>query len=151
MPSDDFTRFRNNFEAGLAELIVWLSEETGLNPLFIPMHTFVIGKDDRDFARRFAKTYMKDSNYKIGNRVYSPQDILKIMATSPFNVCMRFHSVLFAETLDVPFIAIDYTGGGKIRGFLKDRKKEDFMIDRRHLSEKKWKEPVDNILKTVLH
>jgi polysaccharide pyruvyl transferase WcaK-like protein len=42
------------------------------------------------------------------------------MKKSKLNICMRFHSVLFAHTLNTDFIAIDYTMGGKIHAFLKD-------------------------------
>jgi polysaccharide pyruvyl transferase WcaK-like protein len=41
---------------------------------------------------------------------------------------MRYHSVVFAETLKVNYMALDYTNGGKIRGFLKDNNKLDRII-----------------------
>ncbi|MCM1983487.1 polysaccharide pyruvyl transferase family protein [Lyngbya confervoides BDU141951] len=44
------------------------------------------------------------------------------------NICMRFHSALFAETLGVPYIAIDYTGGGKIKAFLEGEDKLNQMV-----------------------
>jgi glycosyltransferase involved in cell wall biosynthesis len=59
---------------------------------------------------------------------------------------MRFHSVLFAEKLNIPFIAIDYTGGGKIKGFLKDQNKLNLMFDRTDLSNKNWRQKLDTIL-----
>ena len=69
MASDDFGKFINNFEDGLGKMILFLREKTGLKPLFVPMHTFVIGKDDRSFDRRFAKKYVCDGKYEICNRV----------------------------------------------------------------------------------
>jgi polysaccharide pyruvyl transferase WcaK-like protein len=142
----NFLAFREHFEKELGMLVCNIREKTGLKPLLMPMHTFAIGQDDRDFARRFAKTYLQDGDYDIGNKVYSPQDILSVMSRSKFNVCMRFHSILFAEKLDVPFVAIDYTGGGKIKGFLKDQNKLEFMFDRSDISNKNWRQKIDNIL-----
>ncbi|WDN90084.1 hypothetical protein BuS5_03054 [Desulfosarcina sp. BuS5] len=146
MSSTDFLAFRERFEKELGEMLCNIRKKTGLKPLLMPMHTFVVGQDDRDFARRFAKTYLQEGSYKIGNKVYSPQDILSVMSRSKFNVCMRFHSVLFAEKLDVPFVAIDYTGGGKIKGFLKDQNKLEFMFDRFDISNKNWRQKTDAML-----
>ena len=42
------------------------------------------------------------------------------MKKSELNICMRFHSVLFADTLKTNFLAVDYTLGGKIHAYLKD-------------------------------
>ncbi len=144
--SSTFLAFRERFEQELGKFVCHIREKTGLKPFLMPMHTFAVGEDDRDFARRFAKTYLQDGDYNIGNRIYSPQDILSVMSRSKFNICMRFHSVLFAEKLDVPFVAIDYTGGGKIKGFLKDQKKLKFMFDRTKISNKNWSQKLDSIL-----
>lgn len=149
MGPDEFDRFRNKFEVALGKMIISIIKKTGLKPFFIPMHTFVIGKDDRDFARRFASTYLQGFNYRIGNKIYSPPDILSIMQTAPLNICMRYHSVVFAETLNVPFIAIDYTGGGKVKCFLRGRQKEDLMIDRMHLAQNNWEQVMNGLLKKL--
>ncbi|MDP2366070.1 MAG: glycosyltransferase family 4 protein, partial [Ignavibacteria bacterium] len=42
------------------------------------------------------------------------------MSSASFCISMRFHSVVFASNIDCRFIAIDYTAGGKIKGFLTD-------------------------------
>ena len=146
MASKDFSAFRIRFEKELGKMIHYISEKTGLKPILMPMHTFVVGKDDRDFARRFAGTYLAGSNHEIGNKVYSPQDILATMKKVRFNICMRFHSVVFSAILGVPFIAIDYTGGAKIKSFLRDNKREEFKIDRICVAKGDWKEKLDNIL-----
>jgi polysaccharide pyruvyl transferase WcaK-like protein len=51
------------------------------------------------------------------------------MHGAQLNVCMRFHSVLFCQELAAPFLAIDYTRGGKIRSFLQDQHAEDRLVD----------------------
>ena len=69
-----------------------------------------------------------------------PGVLLAAMARSPFSIRMRFHSVLFADTLGVPFLAVDYTGGGKIRGFLDDRGREAARLDRDDLVAGRWRD-----------
>jgi len=104
------------------------------------MHTFTVGGDDRDFARRFARMLPVGLKCEVADRVYAPGALLAAMASSPFSICMRFHSVLFAETLGVPYLAVDYTGGGKIRGLLADRGREDVRLDRDDLAAGRWRE-----------
>jgi polysaccharide pyruvyl transferase WcaK-like protein/glycosyltransferase involved in cell wall biosynthesis/MoaA/NifB/PqqE/SkfB family radical SAM enzyme len=83
------------------------------------MHHFPVGYDDRLFAQKLVK--------QIGNprltcvwKPRTPREILEAMAAAEFCVCMRFHSCVFASEVGVPFVAIDYTAGGKIKGFLDD-------------------------------
>lgn len=151
MSLDDFLRLKKSFEEELSKMLIYLKEKTGLKLLFMPMHTFVVGNDDRDFIRRFVRVYFKDHDYEVGYKVYSPNEILSVMSRSRFNLCMRFHSVLFADTIGVPFVAIDYTGGGKIKGYLKDRKKEELKIDRVDIAEGRWKKAVDYAILNISH
>jgi hypothetical protein len=41
---------------------------------------------------------------------------------------MRFHSVVFADTLNTDYTAFDYTGGGKILGYLTDNSKKENLL-----------------------
>jgi polysaccharide pyruvyl transferase WcaK-like protein len=72
------------------------------------------------------------------------------MSESPFSICMRFHSVLFAQTLGVPYVAIDYTGGGKIKGFLEGCGKEEARIDRADLADGDWRAVLESRLPAEL-
>lgn len=146
MTSDEFTAFKYKFEEELGKLIRHVSGATGLRPLLMPMHTFVIGNDDRDFARRLSREHLVGHDYVIGERIYAPQDILSTMLSAELCLCMRFHSVLFADVLDVPYIPVDYTGGGKIKGFLKDRGKLDSCLDRKDIAAGTWKPQVNDML-----
>jgi len=76
----------------------------------------------------------------------SPLEILQSMYHSELNICMRFHSVLFAETLGVSYIAIDYTDGGKIKAFLKDKGKLDRLIPLKEVAAGRWKKDLTNLL-----
>jgi len=111
---------RAAFEAALGQQIRWLCEQTGRRPRLLPMHHFVIGDDDRDFARRFARDHLQGVRPVVEHRPLTLQELVTSFAAAPLNICMRFHSVVFAHTLQTPFWAVDYTLGGKIEGFLDD-------------------------------
>ena len=143
---NEFEAFRNKFEDELGKIVQHICATKDLIPLFIPMHTFVIGNDDRDFARRFAKKNLKEYDYELCEKIYTPYDILTKMQEASFCLCMRFHSVVFAEMIEQPYIAIDYTGGGKILGFLKDRNKLSRYIDRQNVANGGWLHFINNIL-----
>jgi polysaccharide pyruvyl transferase WcaK-like protein len=56
------------------------------------------------------------------------QTIVNSMVNTQYSVCMRFHSVVFASTLGCDFKAIDYTSGGKIKGYLSDHNEQSRLI-----------------------
>jgi polysaccharide pyruvyl transferase WcaK-like protein len=76
----------------------------------------------------------------------APSEILESMSNSSFNICMRFHSVLFAENLGVPYVAIDYTMGGKIKAFLEGRNQLYRLISVKDVAHGSWSDKIDNIL-----
>ncbi|NCB69653.1 MAG: radical SAM protein [Bacteroidia bacterium] len=120
---DVFLEMKQNFEKGLAEFILNKAKEINAEEIrFDHMHNFVVGNDDRDFSRYFIKNYFQSSEVKVSynNRLSTVDSIVESMQQSQHNICMRFHSVLFAETLQTSFSAIDYTSGGKIFNYLSD-------------------------------
>lgn len=119
---DEFTVEKNKFEESLATLIKKEANDKNVERIeFHHMHNFVIGNDDRDFSRYFIQKYLKGDKRVYFNKKLSTVDsIAQSMKKSRLNICMRFHSVLFAHTLETDFIAIDYTLGGKILNYLTD-------------------------------
>lgn len=117
-----FEREKVKFENGIASLIKEQADKLNVEKIeFHHMHNFVIGNDDRDFSRYFAQKYFyNDKRVYINKKLSTVDSIISSMKKSELNICMRFHSVVFAHTLNVDFIAIDYTMGGKIHSFLKD-------------------------------
>lgn len=113
---------KRKFEDNLARLIKKQANDKNVDRIeFHHMHNFVIGNDDRDFSRYFIQKYFKNDKRVYFNKKLSTVDnIAQSMKKSRLNICMRFHSVLFAHTLETDFIAIDYTLGGKIHAYLKD-------------------------------
>jgi polysaccharide pyruvyl transferase WcaK-like protein/sulfatase maturation enzyme AslB (radical SAM superfamily) len=93
-----------------------------------PMHYFPVGFDDRRFAQRLLRQIVHP-RLKVVDKPMSPRELLEVMAQSALSVCMRFHSVVFAHEVGAPFVAIDYTAGGKIRGFLEDVGRLDRYTD----------------------
>jgi polysaccharide pyruvyl transferase WcaK-like protein len=110
--------------ATLQKLLAWYPDAT---IELLAMHFFPIGWDDRVLARRLCQL-IADPRLRFVQAPLSPQEILESMASARFCVCMRFHSVVFAHTIGCRFAAIDYTDGGKIRGFLKDNGLGDKLI-----------------------
>ncbi|MAP55641.1 polysaccharide pyruvyl transferase family protein, partial [Altibacter sp.] len=119
---DEFIVAKHKLEEGLAALIKEQADELGVERIELHhMHNFVIGNDDRDFSRYFIQKYFKDDKRIYFNkRLSTVANIAESMKRSRLNICMRFHSVLFAHTLETNFIAIDYTLGGKILNYLTD-------------------------------
>lgn len=120
--------YREKFEEALASHIKKLCAENGLVPHFYPMHTFHVGDDDRDFYREFTEKYFQNEVFYLHKRNSNVDFIIEKMKGAAINMCMRFHSVLFASTLNTDFIAVDYTRGGKIEGFLADHKQVDRLL-----------------------
>jgi MoaA/NifB/PqqE/SkfB family radical SAM enzyme len=84
---------------------------------FGAMHWFPVGWDDREFARELAHRLV-DPRVIVDPKPRSPREILHLMAGAQLNLCMRFHSVVFAHNIGAPFVALDYTAGGKIASYL---------------------------------
>lgn len=128
---EEFESVRNKFESALATYIKQKAIEIGADEIYLDhMHNFQVGNDDRDFSRRFIRTYFSDFQIPISyNKKLSTVDsIVETMKTSTVNICMRFHSVVFAHTLETNFLAIDYTRGGKIQNYLTDNSCLDRLI-----------------------
>lgn len=121
---EEFLIKKGEFEKSLANYIKQKALEIGATEIRLEnMHNFVVGNDDRDFSRHFIDTYFKDNTgVKITYDKYlsSVDTIVRGMQNSAHNVCMRFHSVVFAHTLHTNFTAVDYTVGGKIHNYLSD-------------------------------
>lgn len=131
---EDFEKQRTKIEKNIADQIKELCSEFHLTPAFYSMHTFVVGGDDRQFYRRFIKEYFQDQDYHFDISPATVSQTVQHMLSSSMNLCMRFHSVLMAKELNTQFMAIDYTGGGKIMGLLRDADMMDRYVDIRTLS-----------------
>lgn len=116
--SDQATR---NLEALLTRLLEWYPEH---RIELWAMHHFPVGNDDRLFARQLVKR-IANPRLVCEWEPRTPREILEAMAGAEFCVCMRFHSCVFATEVGVPFLAVDYTAGGKINAFLNDIRQQN--------------------------
>ncbi len=130
MTEEAFAKTKAQFEDALANLIKKKADELNLEKIvFNHMHNFVLGGDDRDFSRRFIKTYFsKDSRVSYEKKLSTVDSIVASMQSSELNICMRFHSVLFAETLNTNFLALDYTLGGKIAAYISENSESKNLL-----------------------
>lgn len=149
----EFDAIRQEFEDQVNQLIFTIAQVKSLEIHLLPMHTFHVGGDDRVFNRQFSKAIsnlaaeqQSEVSVDFARGPVSPLEILQSMHYAEFNLCMRFHSVLFAETLGVPYLAIDYTGGGKIKAFLESKGKLDRLISLQDVASGKWKERLPTLL-----
>ncbi len=126
---EEFLRIKLAFETNLSKVIKTICKENNLKPAFYPMHSFVAGNDDRDFYRIFLSNYFKNEEYILYKHNARIDETIEAMKSATINLCMRFHSVLFASTLNTNFLAIDYTNGGKITGFLEDKNQTELLIE----------------------
>ncbi len=127
----DFEVLKEKMESGLAALIKRKARELNVSVINLDhMHNFVVGNDDRDFSRYFIRKYFHDFDIPVqyNNKLSTVDSIVEAMKSSQHNICMRFHSVVFAHTLQTEFTAFDYTKGGKILNYLTDNKQLDRMI-----------------------
>ena len=105
------------------QLILMIEEMLRIDPAIrlVPfcMHKYAIGGDDRIFYRRLL-TRFPDILSRLENRHRAPLEDLHLIARSRAVLAMRFHSVVFSLATNTPFLAVDYTLGGKIAGLLGD-------------------------------
>ncbi|GBO56888.1 hypothetical protein APA_5223 [Pseudanabaena sp. lw0831] len=153
---EEFILTKYKFEQQIVEMILTLSSEYEADIHLLPMHTFSVGGDDRVFNRKFdANLSGLVSNKELTNKIFytrepiSPKEILQSMYNAKLNICMRFHSVLFAESLGVPYIAIDYTNGGKIKAFLEGKGKLNRLISLSEVANGNWRTRLPNIIQSI--
>ncbi len=113
-------RTKARFEAELRRMIARLVEENAsLEILPFCMHKYAVGGDDRIFYRRLLADF-PGILARLDDRHRPPSEDLRTIARSRAILAMRFHSVVFSLGTATPFVAVDYTMGGKIQGLLTD-------------------------------
>ena len=132
-----FQNIKQEFEQRLAQEIKDLAANFQLEIHFYCMHTFVVGGDDRIFYRRFIQNHFSEQKVYLETAPSSVEQIVRAMQQASLCLCMRFHSVLFAHTLNARFLALDYTQGGKIRGYLQDHQALQHMVSLQDLAQAK--------------
>jgi polysaccharide pyruvyl transferase WcaK-like protein len=123
----DYYKIREKFESEMIAYINGLFDD-GYGVTLFPMNTFVLGNDDREYLLRFAKRLhvMPD----IITQDLTVKRALQMFAEHAFVVGMRYHSVIWAAVLNIPFVGIDYdTRGGKTTAFLEMVKADEYGLN----------------------
>jgi polysaccharide pyruvyl transferase WcaK-like protein len=117
--------------AGVAD---WFSATFDGRVSLIPMHTLHIGGDDRwlqaDVRHRMQRPERAISH--LGS--YSPAETAGFLRDCDMVIAMRYHSVLFAAIQGTPFLAVDYTHGGKIGSFMREIGMSEWLLNLEDLS-----------------
>jgi len=148
LDDNNYLSVKNEFEHNISSMIAYIASNLNVHVDFLPMHSFHVGGDDRVFNRKMANlvghnlTSVDNNDFNIEvstcDLPLSPSQIIANMIGARLSLCMRFHSVLFAETLGIPYIAIDYTRGGKIYAFLNERNKLDRLLTVEEICKGSW-------------
>ncbi len=127
----DRTRAEQIKTAYESQLVAMIAEILRLDPSLklVPfcMHKYAVGGDDRIFYRRLLSQF-PEILCRLDNRHRTPAEDLDLIGDSRAILAMRFHSVVFSLATNTPFLAIDYTLGGKIAGLLSDIGARDLLI-----------------------
>lgn len=134
----EFKELKRDFEAELGNLVRTICERDGLQPRLVPMHHFHVGNDDRAFNRRFAAEHLDGLDPIVEERPFTLNEVLRSMTEAEKLLCMRYHSVAFANELGVDFQAIDYSRGGKVERYLRDVGKTDRMLKIPDIAAGRW-------------
>jgi polysaccharide pyruvyl transferase WcaK-like protein/sulfatase maturation enzyme AslB (radical SAM superfamily) len=120
LSTKDAISIKENFEKEVIAALEQLSSKySTLKIIPFPMCTNHIGDDDRWFYRDlFRKSsnlnHVLDLTY-LGKEI-SPTEAVKVFKSSTVALTMRFHSLVFALSCEIPAVAVDYTlGSGKVK------------------------------------
>ena len=93
----------------------FLNEDAERDVSMLPMHTFWLGNDDRQFNRCVVVALGGEERLRSCYQPLTLDGLLKRISTAAWGVPMRFHGHVFLLALNIPFLSINYTGdGGKV-------------------------------------
>jgi polysaccharide pyruvyl transferase WcaK-like protein/MoaA/NifB/PqqE/SkfB family radical SAM enzyme len=119
IPREQAIVIKERFERELLEMVrelQRLAPDWKLRP--VPMHTHARGGDDRIFFQHLFGNIPGLADSWSWQRI-TPEAQFSEFRAARAVVAMRFHSAVLAIASGTPFVAIDYTRGGKIAGLLK--------------------------------
>jgi len=118
LAAEDARRIKERFEGELVVMVRRLvagPEAVCVVP--VCMHSLAVGGDDRMFYRRVFAEIPEVADAVVWRR-RDPHEELDRLRQADAVCAMRFHSAVFSLALGRPFLAIDYTHGGKIDALL---------------------------------
>lgn len=124
-----------------SKLYDWLIEKNNVEIIFIPMA--VGGKrseNDIIFADRIKSSVKNKDKFKIITSGLTPIEVKSIVSCLQLMIGMRLHSLIFANSTNIPLIGIAYSP--KVSAFLKSVGKEKECIDINDVTFERLKEEV---------
>ncbi len=116
---DEVLRFIRSFLNGNAEREV----------VMLPMHTFWLGNDDRDYISRIVGRIPQEMRLKACKETLLLDGLLERISKARWGLPMRFHGHVFMLALNIPFVSIDYTGaGGKVGNLIEHYGLADYSV-----------------------
>ncbi|HBG07025.1 MAG: hypothetical protein A2075_16435 [Geobacteraceae bacterium GWC2_58_44] len=109
--------------AHYARQLAAVTEELGAELHFLPAHAGAAGDDE--FHRRLALHLPRPERCRF-HSWQTPEEYLRVMATMDFHIGMRLHSIICADLLGVPNLAISYAP--KVRYYVE---KSGVSVERR--------------------
>ena len=116
---EEHRRIKDQFLREIGKTVEGLLQDPRIRIRFFPMNTFVIGQDDREYYDQIKEVLPDSCRIEFLLEDFTLHEAVEQFQRVDAAVAMRFHSVVFAHTLGVPTLAVDYDMlGGKIRGFM---------------------------------
>jgi len=125
----EFDRKSRELTGLWAELGDWFIETYAGQVSLIPMHTLHNGGDDRWLQADVRSRMRRPDRVQPHLGSTSPAATAGFFRGCDLAIAMRDHSVLFATIQGLPFLAIDYTHGGKIGAFMKEIGMSEWLLD----------------------
>lgn len=118
-------------ESSFSKMLNDISDKVSLPVYLIPMHTFVIGGDDRVILTKIANKVNRDNVMVLQNPL-NLRDTMEKYYDAYFCVGMRFHSIVLQTVLNGKNYILDYTEPqkGKIYGMLDELNIVDIYASR---------------------
>lgn len=109
----------NNINNKIIDFCAMVANQNECSILFVPMHYFAVGDDDRYFMNEIVLKLDRDNLY-VQNQPLSLEETMHVFRNSKYCIGMRYHSVVFQTLLNGCNLILDYTDpqGGKIGNFL---------------------------------
>lgn len=129
-PTDEYLERvdKGTFRDRMAAFLSRLTEAFPTHKIHLcAMHHFAVGGDDRIFAR-YLQNCLNNPLIRADMQPRTPREMMRLMRGAQSIVTMRFHSVIFASHSGRPFLALDYTNGGKVFAFMKESGRENLCF-----------------------
>lgn len=123
--SDPISKFES-YKRSIANVCDYIIEKLDATVVFVPM-VVMVNEDERDTAKGIIEYVKYKDRTKIITEDYSSVELRYIIGKMDMLIGTRFHSIIFAVTMNVPVVAIAYEH--KAFGIMRMLNLEQFVCD----------------------